>query len=166
MKTRESARKKLTIRQWTIIGVVATIVTLGVAIVFGLNNWRPFPHSDLDVLVYSSQTELIYNDDNTTVIGFNITFNSQMTNVGNIPLTIAAIDILPKNNLPHEADYVYANIKYLQPNENYDRNFTKLFNVSIPVKTGKIEQYIGVVGYRDSLNNYKWVMKDLWNLLG
>jgi predicted phosphodiesterase len=38
---------------------------------------------------------IIFNPDNTTVIGFNVTFSAQMTNTGNIPLTIAAIDILP-----------------------------------------------------------------------
>jgi hypothetical protein len=165
--TKRRKSKKLTGKEWTIISVIVAIVFGVPTVIFGIIPLiQSIPSSKLDVLIYTSTTDLIYSPDNTTVTGFNVTFSAQMTNTGNIPLTVAAIDILPKNNLPHEADYPYSNIKYLQPNENYDCNFTKLFNVSIPVKTGTIEQYIGVIGYRDSLNNYKWVLKDLWNPLG
>jgi len=162
-RTTGKRKKKPTATQWKIIAVILGVPTFIVALIT-LIQFIPF--SNLDVLMYESTTDLIYSNDNTTVIGFNVTFSAQITNTGNIPLHIIAFDIFPKNSIPSDKSYPYVSIRYLQPNESFDHNFTKLFNVLIPVKTGTIEQYVGAVIYRDNSGNVKWVLKDLWNPLG
>lgn len=118
-------------------------------------------NANLDLLVYRSDIVVDYNDDNTTVIGYNTTFITQFTNIGDIPLTIMACDVFRKNpngTLIDVRDPLASNLGYLKPNDSLNYNFTKYFKVSIPVEIGVISGFMLFTSYRDNSNN----IKNLW----
>ena len=158
--------KKIKEHKLIAIVLIGVVVIIGIASFLGaLNVIGQFlfpPSSNLDVLVYSSHIDLVKNHDNTTVIGFNTTVVAQITNTGEIPVTIVACDVFLKNDGTPDAE-ILSNIKYLQPDESFDYNFTKNIEVSIPVKSGTIDlkEFTVLVMYRDNSGNIKTVWKDL-----
>lgn len=117
--------------------------------------------ANLDLLVYRSDIVVDYSDDNTTVIGYNTTFVTQFTNTGDIPLTIMACDVFRQDqngSLIDVRDPLAANLGYLKPNDSLNYNFTKYFEVSIPVENGIISEFMLFTSYRDNSNN----IEQLW----
>ena len=162
-------KKRFTNYQLAIITLIVTVVIGAPTIIFAIIPLvQSIPSSNLDVLVYESHTKVIYNQDNTTCIGFDVSFSAQITNTGNIPVTVAAYDIFPKGNIPNSKDYIYSNTNttYLKPTDSFNQEFSKHFNASIPVETGLIPQYVGAVIYRDNSGNVKSVTADLSDLSG
>ena len=162
-------KKRFTNYQLMVITIIVSVIAILSTIFFGVIPLiQSTPSSNIDVLVYESHTKMIYNQDNTTCIGFYVNFSAQITNTGNIPVTIAAYDIFQKGNVPNSKDYIYSNTNttYLKPNDSFNQQVSKHFNASIPVETGIIPQYVGAVVYRDISGNVKSVIADLSDLSG
>jgi len=146
--------------------LIGIIIIIGIADFLGaLNVISQFlfpPSSNLDVLVYNSNINFDYSNDNTTVIGFNTTVVSQITNTGKVPITIVACDIL--RDKVDNLEFTISNIKYLQPDESFDYNYTKYIEVSLPVsEDSPVGNFYFLVVYKDNTGKFKDVWIDLFN---
>ena len=109
----------------TIIGIIAIA-----AVVIPL-----IPSTKLQVTVLTGGKVVpTYNLDNSTIIGLNVTFPTDISNIGNTPIHIAACDVFMEQdgkpiNVTQEP---FSEIEYLKPQDSFTYNFTKYFEVSIP----------------------------------
>jgi hypothetical protein len=124
------------------------------------------PSPNLDVKIYNWYVNTTLNEDNTTYTGLKITIPSYITNTGNVPVHIVVCDVfLSINGKPSNlSDERLSEIAYLKPEDIFACNFTKYFNVSIPVKTATLEDltnYLLLVGYyTQNINDIKYVWID------
>ena len=157
--------KKIKEHKLIVIVIIGFVVICGIANFLGaLNVIGQFfipPSSNLDVAIYGSKIYLVKSQNDTTVIGFNTTVNMQITNTGEIPVTIVACDVFLKNHEIPDSEPI-SKIKYLQPNDSFDYNFTKNIEVSIPIISGTIDltEFTFIVMYRDTSGNIKTVWRD------
>ncbi len=150
-------KQKRTDNKWTIAGVivaiVAVIIAVPVAYIQVISYENSLPSPKLDVQIYDWYVNTTLNQDNTTYIGLNTTFPSYITNTGNVPVHIVDCDVFQSQNgnpINDSGKPLYSEIAYLKPQDSISYNFTKYFNISIPVNKatlGDLYDYLLVVGY-------------------
>jgi hypothetical protein len=157
---------KWTNKRLTIVGILIAIILGAPLTVIGVINYEnSLPHPKLDVKIYSWYVNTTLNEDNTTYIGLNATFPAYITNTGNVPINIVLCDVyLSQNGTPSNiSGEPISEIAYLKAGDIFAYNFTKYFNVSIPVNStsafGNIyNDYFLVVGYyTQNINDVTWV---------
>lgn len=150
----------MTTRQQWAIGIIVAIGLVFVPIIYDYVKNLPSPN--LDVKIYTWRLDTTLNENKTIYTGLKTTFPSYITNIGNVPIHIVICDIyLNVNGKPSNLSSVsISEITYLKPQESYPYNFTKHFNVSLPVATTPLEsnKYFLVVGYYTlNYNEIKYV---------
>lgn len=139
--------------------IVAIIVIIGIASFLGaLKVISDFfsPTTNLGIKLYDFIIFPTYNENKTAWIGLNTTFPAQITNTGKIPVHIVACDVfmLPVGELEEQHP---SEIKYLKPQESFSYNFTKYFDVSMPLDEGiyasQLNNFTLLVMYTDDLSS-------------
>jgi len=127
-------RTELTTKRWTIIGSVGTIVAILVTIAIFVIPNIPSPNLQVDIISGASVIPT-YDTNHTSLIGINVTIPTVITNVGNIPIHIAACEVfMSENGKPSwdSSTVSIGEVKYLQQDESFTYNFTKYFQISMP----------------------------------
>ncbi len=163
------AKSKWTTKRWTVLGIVlATIIGLAMVIIAVI---PLIPSTKLQVTCLTGGKVVpIYNADNSTIIGLNVTFPSDISNIGNTPIHIAACDVfIEENGQPvnySQAQEPLGEVYYLKPQDSFTYNFTKYFVVSIPTANMTEEDavrlgtdYYLLIMYYSNAQNYQsyWV---------
>jgi hypothetical protein len=164
MPTKTRKRNKKLKDKWVIASVlVAIILGVPVAVIEVINYENSLPSPKLDVKNYGFYVNTTLSEDNATYIGLKPTFPSYITNIGNVPVHIVVCDVyLSQNGKPSNlSGESISEIAYLKPEDSISYNFTKYFEVSIPVHTltvGDVTNYLLLVGYyTQNLNDIKWL---------
>jgi hypothetical protein len=154
----------LTTRQQWAIGIIVAIVLALIPITYEVINSLPAPK--LDVKTYGWYVNVTTTKDNTTYTGLNATFPAYITNIGNVPVHVVVCDVfLSKDGKPSNlSDELLSEIAYLKPDDSFPYNFTKHFDVSMPVNTTtplELTNYLLLVGYyTQNLNDIKYFWID------
>jgi hypothetical protein len=126
-------KQRITMKQLAIIAIIIAVATP--ILIELVSYWNSLPHPNLTITLLNWTIYPTYNQDNTTFIRLNATFPAEIINNGNVPIHIVACDVfLTRNGKPSNISAEQLNeIAYLKPQDSFPYNFTKTFNVSIPV---------------------------------
>lgn len=127
--------------------------------------------ANLDIAVYGWNVDFVKSNDNTTIVGFNVSIQTQITNTGKLPAHIVICDVYPSKNgkpvIDENASATISEIMYLKPQDSLSYNYTKFFTVSTLLGNATeftlndIASYYIYVGYRETSLEVKQIWKEV-----
>ena len=117
-----------------------TIISLIVAAIISIPSFITIfpliPHVELQVnLISRGEVHPFYNTNRTIITGLNVTIPTTISNTGNVPIHIAACDVFMTNEAKptNLTDQIIGEVMYLKADDSFTYNFTKYFDVSVPI---------------------------------